>query len=206
MLLYFIRHGQTVYNADERIQGQLDSELSPLGRRQHAALVAALRGRPIEAVYSSPLQRALNGATLLAGALGLEVKIDERLMEINAGIFQGHSWTEIARRFPEPWEKWRSYDPDYRIPNGESRRDVSLRAAAVLADIHAAGHSQAAIVSHGGLVAAALKAAIAVPLERNPFQLLNASISRLSWDGQYRLLSLNEVSHLDGTSSEGGEL
>jgi hypothetical protein len=55
-------------------------------------------------------------------------------------------------------------------------------------------------------VAAALKAAIAVPLERNPFQLLNASISRLSWDGQYRLLSLNEVAHLDGTLSEGGDL
>src|SRR4029078_8079287 len=101
MILYCVRHGETVFNSGGRIQGQLDTPLSELGQRQCLAITATFRGQPIEAVYSSPLQRALGSATRVADALGLQVRTDPRLMEINAGIFQGLTWDEIAIKYPE---------------------------------------------------------------------------------------------------------
>src|SRR5580704_7422596 len=100
MILYCVRHGETVFNAAGRIQGQTDSELSELGRRQCQLVAQALAGEPIEAIYSSPLKRALEGAHCVADRLRLRVCIDARLMEINAGIFQELAWEDIERRYP----------------------------------------------------------------------------------------------------------
>ena len=150
MILYCVRHGETVFNAAGRIQGQTDSELSPLGRRQCQAVAAAFAREPIEAVYSSPLRRAREGAACVADVLGLPVREDDRLMEIHAGIFQGLDWQDIEARYPREAAAWRSQDPDYRIPQGESRRDLMQRVAAALADIREAGHRQAVVVAHGG--------------------------------------------------------
>lgn len=206
MLLYCIRHGQTEHNADGRIQGQSESVLSELGWRQSRATAEALAAAPIEAVYSSPLRRALDGARLIGDRLGLAVQVDDRLKELNAGVFQGLSWDEVGVRYPEEAARWRSHDPDYRIPGGESRRELMRRAAEVFAELQARTRGRAAIIAHGGILAAAFKALLGIPAERNPFQLHNASISHLSWDGQYRLTLLNSVAHLGGELGDGGEL
>jgi probable phosphoglycerate mutase len=206
MILYCVRHGETVFNAVGRIQGQTNSELSELGRRQCQLVAKALAAEPIEAVYSSPLKRALEGAQCLADALGQEVRIDPRFMEINAGIFQELAWDDIEARYPAEAARWRTQDPDFRIPGGESRRDVMHRAAAVFAEIREAGHRQAVVVAHGGLLSAALKVLIGVAAERNPFQLNNGSISKLAWDKEVKLMSLNLTEHLRGAMGGGGDL
>jgi 2,3-bisphosphoglycerate-dependent phosphoglycerate mutase len=206
MILYCVRHGETVYNAVGRIQGQTNSELSDLGRRQCQAVAVALARQPIEAVYSSPLKRALEGAQSLADELRLEVRLDDRLMEINAGIFQGLDWNDIEVRYPQEAVRWRTQDPDFRIPQGESRRDVMNRAAAVFAAIREAGHRQAAVIAHGGLLSAALKVLLGVPAERNPFSLNNGSISKLGWDKEVKLLALNLTDHLQEAVGGGGDL
>ncbi len=206
MILYCVRHGETVFNAAGRIQGQTDSELSALGRRQCQAVAAAFAGQPIEAIYSSPLRRAREGAACVAETLGLPVIEDDRLMEIHAGIFQGLDWKDIEVRYPREAAAWRTQDPDFRIPQGESRRDLMQRVAAALADIREAGHRQVVVVAHGGSLSAGFKALLEIPARRNPFTLGNGSISKLAWEHDVKLLALNLTDHLRGAMGGGGDL
>ena len=156
MLLYVIRHGETTFNAEGRIQGQLDTQLSPLGRAQAEAIARAMTGSDIQAVFASPLSRAYETARPLAAACRLEIRTDDRLKELNAGVFQNLLPAEMAERYPEVTARWKSHDPDYRIPEGESRRDLMVRGAAAFEAIFASGLQTVAVVAHGGLLTAAL--------------------------------------------------
>ena len=196
MIIYCVRHGESCYNAEGRLQGQSATPLSVLGRRQAGAIAATLGVQPIGAVYSSPLAQAHQTAEPLAQALGLTVLTDPRLMEIDVGIFQDHLHSEVADRYPSETARWRASDPDYRIPNGESRRDLMIRGRAAFEMIRESGHDQVAVISHGGLFAAAFKSLLQIPAGRNPFPLFNASISQLVWAGEPKLLTLNQVDHL----------
>lgn len=204
MILLCVRHGETTYNAQGRIQGQLDTPLSPLGHLQSQALATALARLPIEAVYASPLRRAMDTAVPIAEAAGLAVRADDRLKELHAGVFQDLLPEEMERRYPLDAARWRSLDPDFRIPGGESRRDLAERGLAAIEAIRGTGHAYAVVVSHGGLLTAVLKALLGVPPDRHPFMLFNASISRLQWSSSVRLLTLNELEHLrtDGFALE----
>lgn len=197
MILYCVRHGESTYNVEGRLQGQSDEpRLSPLGLRHAQALAASLAQLPLDAIYASPLARAMETARPLADSLKLPIVADDRLKEINIGIFQGLLAAEIGDVHPQETARWRSADADYRIPGGESRRELMQRAEAALMDIREAGHRQVAIIAHGGVLAAALKALLKVPAESNPFMLYNGSISRLEWDAHIKLMTLNQTDHL----------
>ena len=204
MILYCVRHGESQYNATGRIQGQLDIPLSELGQRQGDAAAEALKDRQIEAIFSSPLQRALHTAHRIGKALNLEVQVDDRLMEINAGVFQGLNWEEIETSHPVDSLLWKTHDPDFIIPQGESRRQLMQRGREVLEEIATGSHKRVAVVAHGGLLTAAMKALLDIPAARNPFSLLNCSISQISIEpetsappsSRVRLMSLNESAHL----------
>jgi broad specificity phosphatase PhoE len=196
MLVYLVRHGESVSNAERRIQGQSDVPLSPLGLEQSQALAEAFRPLAIEVVFSSPLSRALVTAETIASAVGVPVQTDDRLKEINAGIFQGRLWDEIDAHAPEAAARWRMQDPDFVIPGGESRRMLMERGRAALEAIRATEHERVVVVAHGGLLAAALKGLLRIPAELNPFSLYNASISMVAWNQQVRLMTLNQLEHL----------
>jgi probable phosphoglycerate mutase len=206
MNLYCVRHGETTFNKSHRIQGQLDSELSALGRRQCEAVAEVLGCMPCDAVISSPLRRAQETAQYLADKLKLELKFEPRLMEINAGIFQGHSWHELDEKFPQEAARWKSHDPDYQIPGGESRRQLMVRTGDAFRAIREAGYAHVIVVAHGGSLSAALKSLLEVPAQRSPFELGNGSISRIEWNKEFKLLTLNETAHLHGLESSGGDL
>ncbi len=210
MIFYCVRHGESDYNSEGRIQGQADVGLSDLGRRQALALADALAEHRPDAIYASPLRRALNTAEPVAKRLGMHVETDSRLMELNAGVFQEVLSNELPARFPEAWERWRSQDPDFAIPQGESRRDLMIRGRAVFEDLRARGHDQVAVISHGGLLSAVFKSLLEIPAARNPFTLYNASISILTWDEHIKLLVVNRTDHLErgavALSRRAGEL
>src|SRR5690348_1991377 len=107
MLIYCIRHGESCYNAEGRLQGQSHTPLSPLGLRQADAVAAALADKPIEAIYTSPLPRAAQTAAAVAGPHKLTPVTDPRLMEINVGLFQDLLHAEIADRYPAETALWR---------------------------------------------------------------------------------------------------
>ncbi len=127
-------------------------------------------------------------------------------MEINAGVFQGLNWSEIEARYPSEAVRWKREEADFRIPQGESRRDLMRRTGEAFRAVREAGHAQAVIVAHGGSLAAALKVLLDVPADRNPFGLYNGSISRIAWFKEVKLQTLNQLDHLQGFTGSSGDL
>lgn len=205
MLMYCIRHGESTYNALGRVQGHLNIPLSELGRRQAAALSEVCLGLGAEAIFCSPLKRTRETAEPIAAALALPIREEPRLIEIKVGIFQGQSRDELNRTCPEDYALWRSGDPDYVVPGGESRRALMHRGREVLESIARYDYRRVIVVSHGAILAAAFKSLLDIPAQRHPFMLENASLSRLEIDGPIaRLHTLNEVGHLKGVGLAGG--
>lgn len=218
MLQILIRHGESVSNLEGRVQGQEDVALSPRGEAQASAVAAWSRvefggsASPIEEVWSSPLVRARETATRIAAALGLPLKIDERLRELHAGVFQGHLWADLEDRFPEAVARWRSGDVDYAIPGGESRAQLAARGQAVLESLAARDVGRMIVVAHGGILTAALgnlvgrahpllAAAAERPFTKLP-ALANCSVTRIEWPGP-TLVSFNETGHLPRADERG---
>jgi broad specificity phosphatase PhoE len=209
MLLYLVRHGESTYNAENRIQGQSDVPLSELGRRQGQAVAEALAAMPIEAVYSSPLCRASDTAQPIAGRHGLQVCTDPRLMELNVGVFANRLRSELADEYPAELTQWLGGDEDFVIPGGESRRQLTQRGCEAIRSIVAAGHREVVIVTHGGLLSATLRRLLKLVEPLPPFALQNGSITRIAvdGDGRFSLAALNDVGHLRAIGvTRGGDL
>lgn len=198
MWLYFVRHGESVHNAEGRIQGQLDVPLSDFGRRQGEAIAEALASLPIDAIYASPLLRALETAQIVARQLKLPVRTDDRLKEINVGVFQNHLRSEVAQLYPDAFARWTSGEPDFAVPGGESRRALQERGCAVFRDIVATGHQHAAVIAHGRLLVVTLEAFVPIPAGPAAPSLENASITTVRYDGgdRWTLAAYNQVDHL----------
>jgi broad specificity phosphatase PhoE len=140
-----VRHGQSTWNADGRWQGQADPPLSELGERQAAQAASRLVG--VDAVWASDLTRARRTAELVAGSLGLPVRVDARLRERHAGPWQGLTRAEIE-------ERWPRYLAEGRRPDGyEPDASIVARALAALEDL-AVAHcgEEVVVVTHGGVV------------------------------------------------------
>ncbi|MFY8221117.1 MAG: histidine phosphatase family protein [Pirellulales bacterium] len=211
MRQYLVRHGESVFNVESRVQGQADVSLSELGRLQADALAAWTRSLPadvaIDEIWSSPLARARETATAMAAALGLSLQIEEGLAELHAGIFQGHLWADLEAAFPEEVACWRSGDAEYAIPGGESRAGLAARGRAALEKLAQRPARHMIVVAHGGVLTAALGSLLgrthpllAQAAER-PFTklpaLANASLTLLDWPGP-ELVAFNETGHLAG--------
>ncbi len=127
---YFIRHGQSVANREHRIQGRSESPLSPEGRRQakeSAHWLAALQS--INGLYSSPLARSLETATLIGKTLGQKVQVDQLLIELDTGIFSNLTAEEAMLRYPVEWTRFQSYSWE-GVPQAESIKSLAQRATA----------------------------------------------------------------------------
>jgi probable phosphoglycerate mutase len=132
----------------------------------------------------------------LADACRVQLRVDDRLKELNAGVFQTLLPSEMAERYPVETARWKSHDPDFQIPGGESRRQLMQRGGAALEDILRTNCDVAAVVAHGGVLTAAFKQLLGIPADRSPFMLYNGSINVIEFNGQVRLLELNRIDHL----------
>jgi 2,3-bisphosphoglycerate-dependent phosphoglycerate mutase len=205
--LLLIRHGETAWNAEHRIQGHLDIPLSATGIRQAALLAERLARETIDAVYSSELARAWLTAEPLAGRIGLEITTDTRLRERSFGTFEGLTLDEIAVRHPEGFRNWRERDPAWAMEGGESGQLLMDRVLAALHDIVSRHRGKTvAVVTHGGVLDVAYRAARGLqwgaPREH---QMLNAGINRLSAQAPplaLRILDWGDVAHLEQARDE----
>src|SRR5947209_9607942 len=130
--LVLVRHGETEWNRDQRVQGHLDVALSERGIEQAQRLARWLTGEPIDALYSSDLQRARVTAEILAGGR-LPVRLEPRLREGRFGVFEGLTAAEITSAYPEEYRAWREDAVRHRPPGGETLEDLQLRCVAALA-------------------------------------------------------------------------
>jgi len=148
-----VRHGETADNASARFQGRLDTPLNDRGRVQSHELAQALRDEGLRALYSSPLLRAHETASIIAAAIGLEPILDERLVEADAGEWAGRLIADILAGERAEYARWRAADPGFRFPGGESVAEQAGRIAAALADV-AHGPLPALVITHGGTIRA----------------------------------------------------
>lgn len=149
----FIRHGETDYNRRGRLQGIMQNPLNARGEAQAAALARYLENVPIDALYTSPIRRAQATADIISSQIGLPARADARLREIEFGIFEGLTFAQVARRFPQAHRDWTSGYLAYRVPQGESRLDVARRMRAAWHDLTAHDeHKTIALVTHGSAI------------------------------------------------------
>ena len=165
--IVLLRHGQTDYNVAGRMQGHLDSLLTPVGLEQAAAAAPALAALGPDRLVSSDLRRAADTAEVVGAACGLPVKFDVRLRETHLGRWQGRTVEEIERDDPGAIAEWRS-DPAWAPPGGESRLDVVARSRPVVDELDAdsaddEASTTALLVAHGGLIAGLVTGLLALP-------------------------------------------
>ena len=199
-----IRHGETAWNVDTRIQGQLDIPLNDTGRWQAERLAKALADEGISAIYSSDLLRAYQPAQAIGHASGLPIHTDAALRERGFGAFEGHTYKEIEARWPEGSERWRKRDVDFRPgDSGESLRVFFARCVGVATRLAAAHPGETiALVAHGGVMDCFYRAASRLELQApRSWQLGNASINRLLYTPEgFTLIGWSDTLHLDGGS------
>ena len=135
--LCLVRHGETAWNAEHRVQGQLDVPLNAIGQAQALAAARALARERFDAVYSSDLQRARQTAEPAAKALGLDVVLQADLRERHYGVFERLTYAEVKTRFPEDYARFDARDPDFAFRTGESLKDFFARSVAVISRIAA---------------------------------------------------------------------
>jgi probable phosphoglycerate mutase len=201
-----IRHGETAWNVDGRIQGQLDVPLNDTGRWQVHRLALAIADEDISAIYSSDLLRALETAQAVARGCDQPITTDAGLRERGFGVFEGLSYDEINKRWPEQAERWRKRDPSFGAEGGETLRQFFERGVGAVMRLAALHPGETiAVVSHGGVMDCLYRAASRIALDApRSWQLGNASINRLLYTPQgFTLIGWSDDHHLeDGALDE----
>ncbi|THF62440.1 histidine phosphatase family protein [Pseudothauera nasutitermitis] len=207
--LCLVRHGETAWNTERRLQGHLDVPLNPTGERQAEATARALAGlAPFDAIHSSDLARALRTAQAAGNALSLPVQIDADLRERHYGAFQGLTHEEAQARHPEDYRRWHGRDPQFDLLGGESLNTFATRIRHTLERIAAAHPGGRVLVfTHGGVLDVAHRLASGRPLHiPRDFSIPNAGLNWLERDAAgWRLLSWAEQDHLDDTLDESAD-
>ncbi len=202
-----IRHGETAWNVDTRIQGQLDIDLNDKGRWQAQRVARALAEETIHHVYSSDLSRAHATARAIAQHSGeptaRKVQLHTGLRERGFGTFEGQTWADIETRWPEESRRWRQRDPHFAPPGGETPLQVRERVAQTVNAI-AAQHlgQQIVLVAHGGVMDILYRLATSQELSApRTWELGNAAINRLLWTPDaLTLVGWSDTRHLDETA------
>lgn len=194
-----IRHGETAWNKDTRLQGHLDIALNETGRWQAQRVAHALRDEPVAAIYSSDLQRAHHTAQAIGQAVQRPVRTHRQLRERSFGHFEGKTWAELKTGWPAEAQAWRQRVPDFAPTGGENLLQLRARIAQVLDEL-AARHigEQIVLVAHGGVLDVLYRIATQLDLQApRTWQLGNAAINRLLWTPQgTSLVGWGDVAHL----------
>jgi len=203
-LILAIRHGETAWNVDARVQGHLDIALNDAGREQSLRLARALAERePIDHIYSSDLSRALDTARMVAELTGAPLTPLAALRERCFGDLQGRTFTEVAATEPELAEPWRRRHPEWTPPGpgGESLLMFRERVTQAVQDLAARHTGQTiALFSHGGVLDLLYRAATGLGLQDvRTWRIGNTAINRLLWtpDSGLSLVGWADDSHLE---------
>lgn len=209
--LLVIRHGETVWNIEQRYQGHGDSPLTETGRRQVSALGRRMQGLPFDTLISSDLGRTRETAAIIADYTGHAVALDSRLRERNYGVLEGLTVPEIKAAHPAVLDRLNTADPDYIVPQGESHRQHYQRNIAFIEDVLAQKPgAKVAVVAHGGVLESIFRYVAHMSLEQpRCFISPNASLTIIthgSFYGSNRWVieTWCDVGHLNGLDQNFG--
>ena len=210
MKIYLIRHGQTDWNLEGKIQGRHDVSLNETGSKQAELLAMGMDKRPVVQIFSSRQKRALETAQAVGRRQHVAVTVIDGLEEVEFGEWEGKTWDEISREYPEEFKVWCTEPAEIVPPGGESRPQIYRRIGNALKEILRRSRGDIAIVSHG----AALAYMVSIMLEKelgdhDEIIVKNASISTVEYDretGKFHMAEANDVSHLKALSHEQGSV
>lgn len=206
--IWLVRHGETPWNAVNRVQGWEDIPLNENGIEQAQALARHMKrlsdtGEKLNAIYSSDLKRAHHTASIVAESIGLPLIVEPGIRERHFGVLQGLIYNEMEQHQPEAYRIWRSRDPDLDMPEGESLGFFHHRVVNAINSL-AVKHpdERIMVVSHGGAMDIIWRHASQVSLQADrKAPLLNASLNRLSVSPDaWKIISWGEVEHLGDAS------
>ena len=199
--LFIVRHGETVWNKEGRIQGHTDVVLSEQGLKQARSLAQRLKSVPFDAAYASDLSRASQTAGVILESRNLPVSPTASLREYHKGAFEGMTEPELRARFPDEYPGYIAKDLDYAPDGGESTRQVSDRMTTAIIDIKDRHlDDNVLVVGHGGSLRAAMMALLGMPMDANwRFVFGNCTLTIVDTYHDNAVLRLfNDGSHLDG--------
>ena len=199
--LILMRHGQTDWNVNGRYMGWMDEALNEEGLRQAERVAQRLDQWPISAVYSSPLNRAVRTAEIVARPHAVAVQTIEELGEMRIGAWEGMFAGDIADKYPALWRTWRANPGDFRMPGGESLGEVRERAVRAFGRIMDSSEGKMALaVTHDVVVKLLVAHYLGVSADiYRRLEVGNASITVMERDGgKPRLRVLNDTGHLEG--------
>lgn len=197
MLLVLVRHGETEWNRENRVQGTSDTPLSDNGIRQAERLASSMAGEEIDLIVTSPLRRAAETASIINRGLNAPLRTDEDLRELDQGIFEGMGYTELMRDHGDFLRHWAADPASVVMPGGESLAALQERAWKAVLRI-TGSVERALIVSHNFTITVILCRALEVPLSGfRHIRLDNASRTVLETrDGAFTALVINDTAHL----------
>lgn len=200
-----LRHGETEWNAQGRLQGHLDSRLNAEGLRQADALARRLASESFHALYCSDLGRAVETARRISARTGHEVRPEVRLRERGLGILEGLTWGDAKERHPEVYAAYQAGEPGYVVPGGESlagRLAHAVEGLQALASRHPG--ERVVVVTHGGVLSLLFRHCLGIPLQQvRRFAVLNACWNRFDYhEGAFQLVTWGDVNHLRDTSRD----
>ena len=198
--LCIVRHAETAWNAEHRVQGQLDVPLNATGLAQAAAVAKVLSEERFVAIYSSDLSRARQTAEPLAQLQKMKILLEPRLRERHYGIFERLTYAEVKVRYPEDYTRFEARDPDFDFRTGESLKDFFSRtkkAVTAIVDRHAG--ERILVFTHGGILDKLYRFVTGLPLSApRDFGIPNCGINRIDvTDGVWSIQSWADVSHLE---------
>lgn len=195
-----VRHGETAWNAEGRVQGQLDIPLNDVGRAQARATAAVLAEHDFTAIYCSDLMRVRQTAEPAAKKLALPVLYMAELRERHYGMFETLTYVEVREKFPAQYARFRDKDPDFDFEGGETLRGFNERSLKALGDLIARHQGEQILVfTHGGVLEMVYRHARAVGLSSpRDFEIPNAAINWIEvTPDQWTVWSWAEVAHLE---------
>lgn len=199
MKIYLVRHGQTDWNLEGKIQGSTDISLNEAGRQQAACLVKGMENRPVVQIFSSPLKRAAETAAAIGISQRVDVEILEELKEVAFGDWEGMTWAAIREQYPKEYERWCINPVDVAPPGGEQQTDIRRRCKRVADWILAQATGDVAIVAHGAILAYLVECLMwKNPLEKEIF-VKNASITTVEYHPLTQdmvMVQMNDTVHL----------
>lgn len=199
--LYIARHGQTVDNLENRIQGHTDSPLTELGVRQAEAIADRLASESFAAIYSSDLGRAVRTAEVIASRQGLPINTTPLLRESNLGVAQGLTVKEFAERWPEDYRLWQMDSTMHRPPRAETIEQVVERCGEFIQQALAerSDREKLAVIAHSGSLRGLICAAFSLPVEfYRHLSVANGGLSVIDIGDRPELRVYNDTCYLRG--------
>jgi probable phosphoglycerate mutase len=197
--IILIRHGETEWNSQLRMQGHSNSPLSAVGRGQIQALGEWMKNVSFDHVYSSDSLRARQTAESITQYSGDTLQFDQRIREKNLGVFEGLTAVEARERHPEVYRLFKTGGGNYVIDEGESTQQVLDRALEFIEEIRLRHLEQSIVmVTHGGVVRVLMKHTLGLTIDApTSFMIKNTGIFRLVWDEKWMVTQMGGISHLE---------